>query len=287
MVLESFTITFIRRGVRLLPLLFCICCFADKLQFVRVDRDIVLERLRSCPVNDLDRQERLKAYFADAGCTAQAITFEQPKHSKFGNVICTLQGSSPEKIVVGAHFDHADIGAGAIDNWSGASLLPSLYQAIASSPRKHTFVFVGFYGEEQGMLGSQEYARNLGKDGLAAIDAMVNMDTFVQGATEVWAAHDDPILEKDAFVIASAMKLPLLRLTLEHVSTDSETFRERKVPSITFSAVTQETWHLLHSKDDQVSQINQDDYYNSYQLLAAYLAYLDQAVPSRAAQSKH
>jgi len=41
--------------------------------------------------------------------------------------------------------------------------------------------------------------------------------------------------------------------------------------------------HLLHSSEDQVSQINEDDYYNSYHLLAAYLAYLDQVVQSRAA----
>ena len=190
-----------------------------------------------------------------------------------------------ERIVVGAHFDHADVGAGAVDNWSGASLLPSLYQALAITPRKDTFVFVGFYGEEEGMLGSQQYVRNLGKEGLLAIDAMVNMDTFVRGPTTIWAGHTDPTLEKNAFLIADTMKLPLTRLTINNVSTDSETFREKKVPSITFSAVTQSTWHLLHSKDDQVSQINEDDYYNAYHLLAAYLSYLDQVTQSRAVPS--
>jgi hypothetical protein len=82
------------------------------------------------------------------------------------------------------------------------------------------------------------------------------------------------------------MKLPLQSLKLENVTTDSETFRAKQIPSIEFCAVTQSTWHLLHSQQDQVSQINEDDYYNTYHLLSAYLAYLDQVVPSRTASSK-
>ena len=34
----------------------------------------------------------------------------------------------------------------------GASLLPSLFQALKDAPRKHTFTFVGFTNEEKGLL---------------------------------------------------------------------------------------------------------------------------------------
>ncbi len=256
------------------------------IRFELLDRNTVLARLRSCPKNDVDRQAQLATYFAEVGCTGPALTLDAARHSKFANVICTLPGSSPEKIVVGAHFDHAERGSGAVDNWSGASLLPSLYQALAASPRKHTFVFVGFWGEERGLLGSQQYVHKLGKQDLASIDAMVNMDTFAAGPTEFWVGHSDPMLENAAVAVASATKLPIEGLRLENVSTDSETFRGKKIPSIEFCALTQSTRHLLHSPEDQVSQINQDDYYNAYHLLAAYLAYLDQVVPSHTGTAK-
>lgn len=249
---------------------------ADELRFTLLKREIVLERLHSCPRKDLDREEQIQTYFSQAGCSAPDLILDQPKHSKFGNVVCRLKGEFPQQIVVGAHFDHVSVGAGAVDNWSGASLLPSLYQAVAAEPRKHTFVFIAFYGEEQGMVGSREYVHELDKNQIANIDAMVNMDTLGLGPTEIWISHADPGLAKLAYTLAGAMKLPLSSVNVERVgSTDSETFREKKVPSITFHSLTQSTLRILHSPNDQLSQIKEDDYYDSYRMLSAYLVYLD------------
>ncbi len=39
--------------------------------------------------------------------------------------------------------------------------------------------------------------------------------------------------------------------------------------------MTQETWPILHSAKDTMSAVKIDDYYDSYRLIAAYLAYLD------------
>jgi len=148
-------------------LLLSLATFADSLRFTYVQREVVLERLHSCPGKDLDRQRQLQTYFGQAGCTGEALTLDQPKHSSFGNVVCLLAGTAEQRIVVGAHFDHAERGSGAVDNWSGASLLPSLYQAVATAPRKHTFIFIGFYGEERGLVGSAHYVHEAGKEQLA------------------------------------------------------------------------------------------------------------------------
>jgi Zn-dependent M28 family amino/carboxypeptidase len=255
---------------------------AEGFRFTTVSRDVVLGRLRSCPNKDVDRELQLQSYFREAGCTGPALVLDQPKHSKFGNIVCTLPSTSEEEIVVGAHFDHVSAGSGAVDNWSGASLLPSLYEAIATEPRKHRFVFIAFYGEEEGMVGSEHYVHELGKEKLAHIDAMVNMDTLGLGPTEIWTSHADPNLAKLAFVLANAMKLPLSGMNVEHVgSTDSESFREKKVPSIAFHSLTQTTLPILHSRKDQLSQIKEEDYYDTYKLLSAYLTYLDTAAPER------
>ena len=267
-----------------LLLLLSLGTFADSLRFTYVQREVVLERLHSCPSKDIDRERQLQTYFTQAGCNGPALTLDQPKHSVTGNVVCTLRGTTEQQIVVGAHFDHAERGAGAVDNWSGASLLPSLYQAVAAQPLKHTFVFVGFYGEERGLVGSAHYVREAGKEKLDQIDAMVNLDTMGLGPTNMWVSHADPNLARLAVLLANAMKLPLSGVNMERVgSTDSESFREKKVPTITFSSITQFTLPILHTIKDQLSQIKEDDYYDSYKLVSAYLVYLDNAVPERAA----
>jgi len=43
-----------------------------------------------------------------------------------------------------------EAGDGVVDNWTGASLLSSLYQGLADVPRRHTFRFVSFSHGEYG-----------------------------------------------------------------------------------------------------------------------------------------
>jgi Zn-dependent M28 family amino/carboxypeptidase len=86
-------------------------------------------------------------------------------------------GTSDRVIIVGAHFDPISAGDGVVDNWSGASLLPSLYQSTKVDPHKHTYIFIGFADEEKGEVGSRFYARQLTTQQVSTTDAMVNMDT--------------------------------------------------------------------------------------------------------------
>jgi putative aminopeptidase FrvX len=271
-----------RRRCFVLLFLLATAVAAETVRFNLVDRGVVLERLHSCRDKNLDREQQLQKEFTDAGCGDAALSLDQPKHSKYGNVICTLRGSSPQEIIVGAHFDHVEAGAGAVDNWSGASLLPSLFQALAAEPRKHTFVFIGFYGEEQGLVGSRQYVHELDKASLSQIDAMVNMDTLGLSTTEIWVSHADPMLARDAIAVSKSLNLPLSGVNVERVgSTDSESFRDKRIPSITFHALTQSTLHILHTREDQLSRINEEDYYQTYHFLCAYLAYLDEVVQPR------
>jgi hypothetical protein len=71
----------------------------------------------------------------------------------------------------------------------------------------------------------------------------------------------------------------LSRVDVEQVgSSDAEQFAERKIPRITIHSLTQESWnaHILHTSKDRISAIRLDDYYETYRLLAAYIAFLDQ-----------
>jgi hypothetical protein len=57
---------------------------------------------------------------------------------------------------------------------------------------------------------------------------------------------------------------------------DSDSFQDLKVPAICIHSVTTETFPILHTARDQMSAMHFDDYYNTYLLLRAYLAYLDE-----------
>src|SRR6185436_17768219 len=110
------------------------------------------------------------------------------------NVVAVIEGSDPvlkdEYIVIGAHYDHlgrggegslaprsGEIHHGADDNASGTDGMIELARIFsAQKPRlKRSLIFMGFGGEEEGLLGSNYYV-NHPLVPLANTVAMINMD---------------------------------------------------------------------------------------------------------------
>jgi Peptidase family M28 len=247
-----------------------------QVEYNRVKDEVVQQRLDLYKGNDTKRETALVELFREAGCASSNLS-EQPVPSrKQPNVICVLPGSTPETIVVGAHFDHVSEGEGVVDNWSGASLLPSLHQSLIGSPRRHTFVFVGFTGEEEGLVGSEYYVRHLPPDQLSKIEAMINIDTLALGPTKVWVSQSDPRLVNTIAVVAKATNLPIARMDVDGVGkSDEESFIKKGLCTLTVHSLTPQTLHVLHRQDDNPSAVRFTDYYETYRLLAGYLAVLD------------
>lgn len=264
-------------------LLYCSFVFtavAQQIHYTPVPRETVESRLKKYGGKDSVREMTLKQMFAEVGCDDPHVSEQAVKSSKLPNLICVLPGSSDKMIIVGAHYDHVSEGNGVVDNWSGASLLPSLYQALKDQPRKHTFLFIAFTDEEKGEIGSHFYVHEMTKEQVAATDAMVNMDTLGLAPTEIWMSHSDKELIHMLAKVAKAVNLPVTGMDVDQVGTsDSEQFAKRNIPRITVHSLNQQTWdaRILHTSKDQISKINLDDYYQSYCLMAAYLAYIDEA----------
>jgi hypothetical protein len=276
----------------LIVTLACAVGASAQISFRLEPREVVEKRLKSFAGDNQVREDRIHDWFAQSGCGKTNVS-EQPV--KFGlppNVICVLPGETQEVIVVGAHTDKVmRAGDGVVDNWSGASLLPSLLFSISAMKRHHTFVFVGFTAEEKGMAGSEYYVDHLTPEARAQIEAMVNMDSLGLGPTKVWETHaDKPLLDALASV-AIASKLPVSAVNVDKVgTTDSESFARYQIPCITLHSITQDTLSILHSPFDKLAAIKMNDYYDSYKLVAEYLAYLDDELkttppkPEKAAQ---
>ncbi|HEV8043311.1 MAG TPA: M28 family peptidase [Bryobacteraceae bacterium] len=234
-------------------------------------------RLRSFEDTNFKRELKLQSMFEEAGCTGDNLTEQRVKHAQAPNVICKLPGSTDSQIIVGAHFDFVDRGKGVVDNWSGCSLLPSLFQSLKETPRHHTFIFIGFTNEEEGLVGSKFYVHQLSKEARSNIAAMVNLDSLGVSPTKMELDRADKKLTQALATVAGSIKLPLSVMNVHRVGrSDSDSFQDSKIPAICIHSVTTETFPILHTSRDQFSAIHLDDYYNSYLLLRAYLAYLDE-----------
>ena len=248
---------------------------APAIQFAPVAESVIEQRLDAYATKNDLREPAVRRLFEDAGCGDDKLSEQKVGGTKAPNLICTSPGSSESEIVVGAHFDLIEAGHGVVDNWTGASLLPSLYQGLAVLPRHHTFRFVAFAGEEKGLLGSQAYVKQVRKTHEPVI-AMVNMDTLGLAETEVWVSHADPKLVRLMQAAASATHLPLTGMNVDQVgTTDSQSFMAWKIPAITVHSLTSDTLDILHSSKDRIEAVHMDRYYRTYRLVLAYLALLD------------
>lgn len=252
-------------------------CRAQSASYSQLKPDMIESRLRQYEGTDAERGITLTRLFEEAGCKDDRLRVQPVSKADAPNVVCTLPGDSEKLIIVGAHFDRTDEGKGVADNWTGASLLPSLYQSLSSMTRKHTFLFIGFSDEEEGFIGSRYYVDQLTEEELASIQAMINIDTLGLDSTKVWTSNSDPGLVGLLNRVAESLKLPLHTMDVDGMGdSDGRFFRMRGIPTLTLHSVTWENLHILHSWKDRFKAIDRDDYYDSYTLIASYLAILDQ-----------
>jgi Peptidase family M28 len=251
-------------------------------------RGVIESRLKSFSTTNSEREALIRKWLGESGCTDINLSEQALDRKLPPNVICVLPGQTQRIIVVGAHTDKVEsAGDGVVDNWTGATLLPALLYSLSAQPRHHTFVFVGFSGEEKGLVGSRFYLNHLTAEQRAHIDGMVNFDSLGMSPTKVWASHADKSLLDALIAIASAAGLPLAPVDVDSVgaSADSESFARYQIPSITLHSVTQETFPILHSRSDKITAIKMNDYYDSYRLIVEYLAYLDEILKPPSAAS--
>src|SRR6185312_4251861 len=254
--------------------------YAQQLHYSLMSKSVIIDRVKESQKTNDEREQKIKELFQQAGC-GSALAEQPVKHVKTPNVICKLQGDTDEQIIVGAHYDKVSAGTGTIDNWSGAALLASLYQGLAFQKRRYTFVFVAFTGEEEGLMGSEYFAKHMPRDKVASTKAMVNMDTLGLSSTKIWVHRADENLVRALLVVSGSLKLPVGEVDVENIgSTDSESFRDKPIPSIPIHSLTRQTLPILHSGADVFQALHPDEYFDSYRLLQTYLAYLDVSLPS-------
>jgi hypothetical protein len=262
---------------RAIVLLFCGACLAQKVQFTPAEKSLVLERMQSIPETNAARAARLKELFSAAGCNGNQLIEQKVEGAETPNIICRLGTGEGDTVIVGAHYDRTSSPRRLLDNWSGASLLPALYQSLRQRKRSHSFVFVAFADNGNGPAGAESFARHLTSSQLSRAEAMVNVDALGFSPTKVWTAHSDKDLVHDLIVMVYALKLPASQIDIAALgNTDSDVFAARHIPQITIHSLTQQ-----NVTTGATTQFRPNNYYDTYRLLCGYLAYLDQSLKPR------
>lgn len=240
---------------------------------LRLDREVILKRLHTVVRGDEARLAKLKELFERAGCRGAALTEHPVPELELPNLVCRLPGEAGGVIVVGAHYGAHPAGDGAVDNWSGAALLPSLYQTLRGRPRRHTFLFVGFAGGEPKHRGSKAFAKSLRK---RDVRAMINLESIGMVRPLAWDYSGKRILAQYLMTASRNSMLPVDVMPPDKLGkTDAQPFARRGIPALTIHSVSRSNYMIRRDERDIVEAIRENEYYETYALAAAYLAYLD------------
>ena len=152
------------------------------------------------------------------------------------NVIATIPGDRPERIVICAHFDTKINTPGAVDNGAAVVALLTLAAELAKLPHKATIEFIAFNGEEYYGLGDTEYLNHY-EATFPAIIATINMDGIGQWTGTTTIA---PLAHSEAFgqtLIDLVQVNPHVVLTEPWYASNHYTFFSKGVPCVAVSSV--------------------------------------------------
>lgn len=209
-----------------------------------------------------ERREAVKQLFLKMGATESDIVFD--KIDDVENVVVTKPGKTDETVIIGAHFDKTETGCGAIDNWTGIVIIANIYRTMRNLSTQKTYKFVGFDKEEEGLLGSDAMAKKIPKEKRASYCAMVNFDSFGFTYPQAMRNISSDSLLNLAKIVSEEMKMPFAKAAIEFASSDSESFRTRDIPAISFHGLDNQWQNFLHNPNDKLAKVNMQSVYFGY-----------------------
>ncbi len=184
-------------------------------------------------------------------------------HAAAENVVADIPGKEkPEEVVIlGAHLDSWTLGTGAADNALGVSIALETARVLCAPgfPLKRTIRIILFSGEEEGLLGSFQYAK-VHESELDKVVLMVNLDItglMYPGAICPYGAC--PIGDKLREVLPALAGLGVMQVEARYpYDSDDFNFVARGVPALGVQGrgVRDSNWG--HSYADTFDKIETD-----------------------------
>ncbi|OGQ93909.1 MAG: hypothetical protein A2284_02100 [Deltaproteobacteria bacterium RIFOXYA12_FULL_61_11] len=196
----------------------------------------------------------------------QVRLFEH-KNTPQRSVLATIPGTSPHRVVLGAHLDSLasknssnpeGLAPGADDDASGVGAMLAIMASLRESKLvlKHTVDFVAFAGEEGGLLGSQEVAKDYRQRGLTVLGMLqLDMNAYLrQGDPLVlYFVKNGTSAELNTFaarLIETYLGLPCAQQNLYLGTSDHASFMQQGFPAIFPGENPRAFNNAIHTKND-------------------------------------
>lgn len=239
----------------------------------RVSTEAELKEDLSGPCKNSDRLDAVKKLFVKMGAPESEIKAD--KTSDVQNVVFTKKGKTNETVVIGAHYDKVSSGCGIIDNWSGIVILAHLLRTISDAETQKTYVFAAFDREEEGLKGSKVMAKAIPKESLSNYCSMVNLDSFGLGYPVVLENASSSKMTKFAQELGKELKVQVTPLNIPGANSDSSSFKERDIPAITLSALSDQWPMYMHSANDKLENVIPGSVRVGYRFSLEYITRID------------
>jgi hypothetical protein len=243
-------------------------------------------RVHDLPPTDAARFTVLRKLFAQVNCTGKRLRTQpvsDKHHPGAQNLLCTWPSSSPDTLVVVAHYTRRGKGESALDDWSGAALLPALCLALQVQARRNTWIFL----ESAGEAGDAAFVKSLSRDQKKHVRAVVALDALGLDPTlrfftpSNWNDFSQADIHLQIELLAASLidpRIPRPQLTSPRewlAVDDTHRFRDDYIPDILLHSVPLGKAGWPGSKKDLPSAIDANAYYENYRTIAVFLVALD------------
>lgn len=258
----------------LLILFLCLTVFLQQSQKPKISTENEIKSdIELVPCKDKERFEAVKKLFVKMGVDEKDVKVEN--FEKVENLVVVKKGKTDETVVVGAHYDKAVEGCGAIDNWTGIVIIANLYRTIRDVETEKTYKFVAFGKEEKGLIGSNAMVKAIAPEEKNNYCAMINSDSFGFGYPQVLDNLSSPKLTEQAKTLAKELEMPFSTASLSLASADSVPFMRNDIPAITFHGLSNDWQNYLHTSQDKLKNVNTNSVFIGYQFLLRFLIKID------------
>jgi Iap family predicted aminopeptidase len=189
--------------------------------------------------------------------TVSLLTRSHCEQIETANIVATFPGRTPDRVVVGAHFDSWDLGQGATDNGIGTAQLYAVARVLQAHAAQNlrTVELVWFNGEEEGLFGSRFHAAALHGRPVAA---MVNLDMVGFPLSVNALGYDElvPVLKRfDASLGTRQLKQGVS--SISWFGSDHTSFQLEGIPAITLGGrIEPDVTRYYHDFADTVEKVD-------------------------------
>lgn len=218
-------------------------------------------------------RDYIKQQMSAIGLTVkdQAFTAQTPVGAvKMANLIVTLPGKRPERIIISSHYDSKPEKAftfvGANDSGSSTGLLIELARVLKDQPREFTYELVFFDGEEAwgdwatgNTFGSRHYVQAARKAGtLTGVKAMILLDMIGERGVRLLQDMNSTGWLNDIFW-RTAGRLGHQRTFVASttaVEDDHKPFIDAGIPAIDLIDLDYPAWHTAEDTLDKLDPLS-------------------------------